>query len=77
MMVCRYYMITYGLIVPTLAIIIFLVTAKFNFWIRVSAISIFMITAFFLFYFLVKNFDEPVEGSRVITREEVNSWGHR
>ncbi len=69
-------MITYVFITLTLAMIVFLITAKFSFWIKTSILFVFFVMALFSLHFIIKNFDEPVKGSRVITKEEIKSWSN-
>ncbi len=70
-------MIVYILTTLILTIIIFCITTKLNIWIRIFISGIIIVIAVFLFYFLIKNFDAPADGSRFVTREEINSWNHK
>jgi O-antigen ligase len=67
-------MIAYTVFSLILAVIIIFITAKLSICKRVSILTVFAIMALFLLLFLIRNFDEPTEGSRIITREEINSW---
>ena len=70
-------MIVYALITTVMTIIILLATAKFNSWLRVFIVGVVVLGALFFLLYLVKNFDEPVDSSRIITKEEINGWDHK
>lgn len=70
-------MIIYILITIILAIIVFFMTMKFNIYLRLFVVISFIITAVLMLMFLIRNIDKLPEGSRNITREEINSWGRK
>ena len=70
-------MIAYVLTALILPIIIFCITAKLSVWVRILVVGVFIAITVFLFPFLIQNFDEPADGYRLITREEIDSWSSK